>query len=51
MIYIKQQKLKNHVIFELFVMYMTHLISILIGFHIAHTVLVWKAKSSYDSTC
>jgi len=29
---------------------MTHLISILTGFHIAYTVLVLKVKNSYDDT-
>jgi len=28
----------------------THLISILKGFHIAYTVLVQNAKSTYDNT-
>ena len=31
-------------------MSITQLISILIGFHIAYTVLVQKAKNSYDDT-
>ena len=37
-------------LFELCVMSMTQLISILIGFHIAYTELVQKAKNSYDDT-
>jgi len=31
-------------------MSMTHLFRILVGFHIAYTVLVKKAKISYDNT-
>jgi len=35
---------KNHIILGLCVVFMTHLISILKGFHIAYTVLVQKAE-------